>query len=786
MAMESDHRTAGAPPGTGPRDTDALRNLSGDNAAELSAIYDAIPVPTMLLDGDRRVIRANRRALFFVGQSETEIMGLSGGEAMRCVHAAASQGGCGQGVNCETCAIHLCIQDSLEHGTIHQGQPTTLEASTPQGARSLHLLVSTTPVTLDGRTFALVSLQDVTTHQQTQLALQESEARWRSLIESTPDTVVLLDRHLRILYTNRPAPGLTLEDLRGSSILEFLPAPQISGVAQTLQGVLTSGTPARYETTWDGPEGKMHFDSHAGPRWARGNIVGITLLARDITVQHQLRAELQERQQRLRSLIDSAEDVFLLVDPDGALIECNAAFERATGKPRRELLGREALDTMAPDVAATRRSVAQQVVATGEPARHRDRRDGRVFDSGLYPVLGELGQVEQLVVHARDVTELLALQAQVSEADRLSSIGLLAAGVAHEVNNPLAYILLNLHEIQEQLAAMGLGPDSELPTMLEDATAGVFRVRDIVRDLETFSKSSATAPTEVDLTQAVTRALDMARNETRFRARVVTDLQAPSIVADTTKLTQVVLNLVVNAAHAIPEGDVASNTIEIHTWEEQGYVHITVSDTGEGIEPELLPKLFEPFFTTKQVGTGSGLGLSICDNIVSAMGGDIQVQSTRGVGTRIQVRLPKVEPGTAQVAPPAAAAPAAPLRRGRIMIVDDEPQVGRSLRRLAERSHDVLLCTSGREAIALLENDQRFDLILSDLMMPEVTGMDLHDWVGRHHPALARRMVFMTGGAFTPRAAAFMERTEAPTLLKPFGHAEFNAVLAELVGSDDA
>jgi CheY-like chemotaxis protein len=263
------------------------------------------------------------------------------------------------------------------------------------------------------------------------------------------------------------------------------------------------------------------------------------------------------------------------------------------------------------------------------------------------------------------------------------------------------------------------------------------------------------------------------------------------VLANEGKLGQVFLNLIVNAAQAMREGGV-ENVITVSTGtSEAGDAVVTVRDNGEGIRPEIRQRIFEPFFTTKAVGSGVGLGLSICHGIIVALGGEITVDSEVGRGSLFTVRLPRATAAatrtptpTAPAPPPSAAPPSA--SRARILIIDDEPTLAKVLVRQLGKRHDVRAVTSGREALALLAMGERFDAILSDLLMPDVTGMDLHEQVKKLYPGLEQRIVFMTGGAFTARARDFVAQASNFFLEKPLDFPALTAALREVLSAEPA
>jgi CheY-like chemotaxis protein len=202
---------------------------------------------------------------------------------------------------------------------------------------------------------------------------------------------------------------------------------------------------------------------------------------------------------------------------------------------------------------------------------------------------------------------------------------------------------------------------------------------------------------------------------------------------------------------------------------------VEVGDTGTGIAPAVLPRIFDPFYTTKPVGTGTGLGLSVCHGIVSAIGGTIEVESEPGQGATFRVLLPVVRP-VVQARAPAASA------RARVLVVDDEPFVGRALGRILQSAHEVTVTTSALEALSWFEDGKRWDVMLCDLMMPELTGMELEARIARVAPEMVGRMVFMTGGAFTAPAREFVE-SGRPCIEKPIDPARLRELVAERVSA---
>jgi CheY-like chemotaxis protein len=259
-------------------------------------------------------------------------------------------------------------------------------------------------------------------------------------------------------------------------------------------------------------------------------------------------------------------------------------------------------------------------------------------------------------------------------------------------------------------------------------------------------------------------------HEFQHRAHLRTRfLPAPAVIGEPARIEQVLVNLLVNAAHAITPGNVDANEVNVTVrTSEDGRALIEVRDTGAGIPGEALQRIFDPFFTTKAAGTGTGLGLAICQGIIRAMGGDILVASEQGRGTVFTILLPAAPPAEREVER-AVPEPELPSQPGRILVIDDEVILLRAIQNiLQDDGHHVTCRDDPRSALALLEQGESFDLILSDLMMPSMTGMDLYETLLARMPAAAQKLVFITGGAVTPRMAAFLESIPNARLEKPF------------------
>jgi PAS domain S-box-containing protein len=369
----------------------------------------------------------------------------------------------------------------------------------------------------------------------------------------------------------------------------------------------------------------------------------------------------------------------------------------------------------------------------------------------------------------QDITESKERVARVAFSDRMVSVGTLAGGVAHEINNPLAVISANL-----ELLSLSHAND-----LTREALQGVERIQTIVRGLMLFSRADTNQRTRIDIHHVLELAIGLTANEIRHRARLVKHYGAPPVVdGNEARLGHVFVNLLVNAAEAIPDGYADRNEITITTRiDDAGWAVIEISDTGAGIAPGTRSRIFDPFFTTKPVGKGTGLGLSICHGIVRSLGGELEVRSELGKGSMFRVALP---PATSRAPIPVPAREPAP-QRGKLLIVDDEPLFSGSLRRLFSNECDVTVMHSGRDALDQLRAGERFDVILCDLMMPEISGVELHTALLCTSPEQARRMIFLTGGAFSRSSEHFLESIQNPWFEKPCNLQELRSAVRRLI-----
>ena len=390
--------------------------------------------------------------------------------------------------------------------------------------------------------------------------------------------------------------------------------------------------------------------------------------------------------------------------------------------------------------------------------------DGDTLDAIAVGInmLGE--ELEETAASRRELEAayraLQETQAQLIHAGKLAAVGQLAGGVAHEINNPASYVAMSHAVLARQVTKLrtlleqggllaGENPEiaqlfSTMESALGDASEGMQRIRAVVRDLRTFSRMDDEAMEAVPLNEVVLAACNLARHEIRYRAELITTLgDVPHVRGNRGRLGQVLMNLLVNAAQAIPEGSEEPQHIRIATRREGGRAVLSVEDSGPGVPDQLKSRIFEPFFTTKPPEIGTGLGLSLVAEIVRRHEGTIEVGVGQYGGARFEIGLPLFEAGSQALSAESSQRETPAPARARILLIDDDGILLRSVQTLLEPEHEVVTALGGADGLTILERDQDFDVVLCDLLMPRVDGVAVFSVLEKTAPQLAERVVFL-------------------------------------------
>ena len=622
-------------------------------------------------------------------------------------------------------------------------------------------------------------------------ALAEAEERYRMLLEALPVVVYIAEPTppYRAIYISpsMSSLGYSVEEwfARPTLWLDSIHPDDLPRVLAETDAALAAGGRTDYEYRMVGGDGIVRHVHDRGQfrRDDTGRLLYWEGVLVDVTERQRAVSALRDQRRQLRQIIDVVPHAIFVKDATGRFLLVNDAMARSYGATAEALEGRMEREVVHDDDLAARfhaedLEVIRSGVAKMIPEREFTTADGRavVMDTIKVPFTMEGSEVPAVLGIAHDITADRERERQLRRAERLAVMGTMVGGVAHELNNPLAAIK-GFAELM-LLEARSDADREALEMMQREAE----RAGRIVADLRRLSSD-----TQVAGSAAVTGVNDVVRHVLRVRTyaaetrnvRLVEQLdeQVGEVPVERGHLEQVVLNLVINAEHAVQGRPEARITLTTARAGEQ--VTIQVADNGHGIEREHLERVFDPFWSTKEPGQGSGLGLSLVHSIVADHGGTVEVNGGAGTGAVFTVRLPAAPASDAAAAPMAPGAEAAGDVL-RVLVVDDEAAIRRTLSRaLQRRGHHVDEAVDGVDAIRCLDEagGGRYHVILSDLRMPGMSGADLLAELRRRGRGEDGGLIFLTGDAVSPDAAAFLRTAGVPVLHKPFDLAEVIATV---------
>lgn len=515
------------------------------------------------------------------------------------------------------------------------------------------------------------------------------------------------------------------------------------------------------------------------------------LLQRLALAERLLSAENSVRAARpLRAAVDLAAEMMFRVDFGARIRDVNTSACRLLGYRREQLLEMSIQD-LSPNHdpgAWTDRWAKVRLEGTLHFQSFQRTSSGEIMpvDVSLTFLDGEGRSEDFIVSFIRDLRAQKRQEASLVLTDRLHALGLLAATTAHEINNPLSYLTSALSYLEAELS--GESGAADRPCMLQaaqDGMDGARRVARIVAGLKSFARSESGESTEATKAIHLDDVLTTAERLTARHLEATTALVrqgTPGLLvrADAPSLVQVIVNLLLNAAQAMPQRPRDRNRIELRTYSTADGVAIEVADNGAGIAPAVRARIFDPFFTTKPAGLGTGLGLSVCHGIITGLGGRIEVESQHGTGATFRILLPGAPPSARATVPPHALQ----TLRGRVLVVDDELRQLRAFTRLLGRHALITTAQTAEEAIEQLRGGSPFDLVLCDISMGGAPGTDVRSWVARHRPELLGAFYLMTGGTFTAEARRYLELHDPPVLDKPMEGAALLALLDRHIAPD--
>lgn len=501
---------------------------------------------------------------------------------------------------------------------------------------------------------------------------------------------------------------------------------------------------------------------------------------------------------RMRVIFDAMDEGIVVQEPGGGIVAANDAAARVLGLSMDALLGRTSVDPRwvslhedgtpwpgqshpAMETLRTGLPVSNAIMGVQVPTGER-----RWININAKPVI-DGGRVLQAVTTFTDITALQQLrerERQVSRQEHLVTIGTLAAGVGHEINNPLAFILGNLDFCVEELQTIGGGSPSgrmrELVSVLEEVRTGADRIRRIVRGLRAFARED-TALGPLEMSRVIQSAVQLSQHELKHCATVKVADGAGLVLGDESRIVQILVNLLTNAAQAFTGKDPERNRIDVSVSTNGDLVRVVVADNGPGIPAGLEQRVFDPFFTTKPPGVGTGLGLSISRSLAQALGGQLSLLHSGPTGTSFALDLQRSNEDAAEAARQKLGVSAGPPMR--VLVIDDEPALLASITRILGRTHTVTTEVDARRAVQRLEAGEQFELVLCDVVMPHLSGPEVLERIEEVAPHLASRVVLMSGGALEERLRVRLSQLPNPQLEKPFSSDQLRSLAARFAAA---
>jgi len=599
------------------------------------------------------------------------------------------------------------------------------------------------------------------------------EPLFEAIASHSTDSIMLLDREARILFINKTAPGLTVDQVLGTLIYAYVPEDQHAAMRECFENVLRTGEPARYENAYHINEDLvMRWESRIGPVMPDGEITGFVVFASDVTARTAAALE--------RDLIfELSADLMCVVGFDGHFTRVNPAFTRTLGYSESELLSNPFLDFVHTDDHGPTKALFLHLLFSSDTTS-ANQHTVSSFENRYLCKDGGIRRLQwsaipdaaskRIIAVARDITEQRMLEEQLRQSQKMEAVGQLAGGVAHDFNNLVQVILGNVH------FALASQPDSGMRELLGDIAAAGERAAGLTKQLLAFSRRQPLKVSNVNLNHLIRDVTQLLRRviPENIEIEVSVHEQLEAVAADRSQLEQVVMNLCLNARDAMPLGGrltlrtenlmADGGFVRAHPWVKLGHhVLLAVDDNGAGMTKEVQARIFEPFYTTKPTGEGTGLGLAVAYGIVQQHGGLMHVQSELGRGSSFKLYLPVSHRHPGDVEPAFDSATKSGFET--ILLAEDEVAV-RSLlvRALVGAGYRVLAAAGGAEAIQLyLENDS-IALVILDVVMPDFSGPQVYERIQKVRPGVP--VLFCSGYSDVARVGHQLP-TGAPLLSKP-------------------
>jgi len=626
----------------------------------------------------------------------------------------------------------------------------------------------------------------------TEETLRQSEERYRTIVEEMEEGYYETDLAGNYTFFNDvmcEEMGYTKEELMGMNYRVYIPEEDVKSVYKVYNEVYRTGKPRRwYPMVNIKKDGTRMFveDSIFALRSATGEVVGFKGISRDITERKRSDEALRQSAEKYRTILHEMDEGYYEVDLAGSYTFFNDVVCARLGYARQELMGMNYRAYTPEEDVKSVYKVYNEVYRTGRPRRWYPMvnvgKDGTVIfvENSILPMRNSEGQITGFRGISRNVTERKRMEEERRQleqkaqfASRLASVGEMASGLAHEINNPLTGVIGYAQLLLQEDLPENIRKD------LETINDGAQRVANVIQRLLAFARQTRPQRTYVNINKVVATTLDLRGYHLETsNIKVSTQLgpDLPVTIADAGQLQQVFLNLIVNAETEMKLAR-GSGKLSIKTQQIENNIRISFKDDGPGIAEENLERIFDPFFTTRQVGQGTGLGLSVCYGIVSEHGGRIHAESKPGKGATFIVELPIITADKQLEFPEPAVQEQQKVTGAKILVVDDEPVVREFISKvLTEEGHQVEAVDNAQDALEMVKS-KTYRIILLDIKMPGMSGIELYKRFQKIAPSLARRVVFVTGDVMGTRTTSFLSKAKSPYITKPFDGKQLNIAI---------
>jgi PAS domain S-box-containing protein len=627
---------------------------------------------------------------------------------------------------------------------------------------------------------------DVTDRKLAEKALQESETYLRATLDSTGDGILVVDNHQKIINTNNRfaemfhIPGKFITQKEANPVLAHVIAQMAEPEVFLAKVKQLYSSSQKDNSILHLKDGRV-FKRYSEPLIIQNEISGRVWSFRDDTELVIAEELLRDSEEKYRLIVEKSRDIIFTLDAQGKYVYTSPSAMKILGYNPAELIGKPFISLVHPDdIPAIEKEIRRsnldgyQIINDCEYRIRHASGEWRWLVSNGTRTVDATGKFIHFIGIARDITERKSLEAdkqrieaRAQVSDRLAAIGEMAAGIAHEINNPLTAVIgfsklvLENNELSEELK-------EDLSMVVESSQ----RISDIIKGLLTFARQSKPMKTSVSLNEIIENTLKLREyvlKTNNIHVMFELDPNLSWTVVDPGQMQQVFLNLIVNAEQAMKKAH-GRGTLKIVSLNKGDYIKLIVQDDGPGISRQNLERVFEPFFTTKDPGEGTGLGLSLSRSIILEHKGKMTVESKEGFGATFTIELPagESEIAAAATAELSVAEPNA-VKKLRILVVDDEPGVRKLLEKaFTSKGHSVDVISDAASAMEIIDAGTIYDIIITDVRMPGINGMDLYKLIIRRMPEMKNRVIVITGDVMGEDIKSFLTDYQIPYLTKPF------------------